>query len=270
MKTVDIYQIDAFADAVFKGNPAAVCPLQEWLPDTLLQHIAEENNLSETAFFVPQIDGSYHLRWFTPEVEVDLCGHATLAAGHVLFEHLLHSGDEIHFYSHLSGNLHVLRNRDLLTLNFPVRKAQAAPLIETLRAGFNLQPETVHKSRDYLLVYNTAAEILQLQPNFMHLNQLGNEALGIIVTAPGNDMGCDFVSRFFVPNSVIGEDPVTGSAHCTLIPYWAEKLGKNQLQAKQVSARGGTLFCELSGNRVLISGHAATYMKGCLYLPEVL
>jgi len=269
MKIIDIYQIDAFADAVFKGNPAAVCPLQEWLPDALLQTIAEENNLSETAFFVPRNDGSYHLRWFTPEIEVDLCGHATLAAAHVLFAHLMHSGNEVHFYSHLSGNLHVLRSNNLLTLNFPVRSAQPAGLTEILGAGFNLQPAAVLKSRDYMLVYNTANEIMQLQPNFTQLNRLGTDVLGIIVTAPGAEMGCDFVSRFFVPNSVIAEDPVTGSAHCTLVPYWAARLGKTHLHARQVSARGGTLICELAGDRTLISGKAVTYMKGCLFLPDV-
>jgi PhzF family phenazine biosynthesis protein len=253
---IPIYQVDAFSDRLFGGNPAAVCPLKEWLEPELMQNIAAENNLSETAFFVKK-EKIFELRWFTPTIEVDLCGHATLAAAHVIFNHLEYGGDEVVFSS-LSGELKVSRTDDRLTLDFPSTPPSAADAPEELIQGLGREPKEVHKSRDYLALFESEADILSVEPNFNILKRA--DSLGIIITAEGEK--CDFVSRFFAPAAGIDEDPVTGSAHTTLTPFWAQKLGKNTLHAFQLSKRRGELFCELSGDRVKIGGHAVTFFKG--------
>lgn len=252
-----IYTVDAFTDKIFGGNPAACCPLQAFLPAETMQQLANENNLSETAFFVKRTDGSYDLRWFTPEVEMDLAGHPTLASAFVIFELLGHESDTIVFHTR-SGELTVVKKGGLLEMNFPARMPQPCEVPEELLKGFSITPQAVLKSRDYMLVYRNQEEVEQVIPDYMHLDKV--DTLGIIVTAPGNVS--DFVSRFFVPNSAIGEDPVTGSAHATLIPYWANQLGKNHLQAVQVSRRRGHLTCGFLGERVTIAGKAVLYMKG--------
>lgn len=255
-----LYQVDAFTDRVFGGNPAAVCPLAEWLPDETLQALAAENNLSETAFFVGA-NGRYHLRWFTPTVEVDLCGHATLAAAFVLFEFLEPAAAALQFDTH-SGPLAVRRGAGRLSMEFPIRAPQPCNVPDDLLSGLGGSPRDVLRSRDYLVVYASPAEVLALQPDHSRLSRLGS--LGVIVTAAGDATtpGIDFVSRFFAPQAGIPEDPVTGSAHCTLTPYWAEKLGRRQLTARQVSRRGGTLWCRLAENHVEIAGQAVLYLQG--------
>lgn len=262
MLSIPIYQVDAFSDKLFGGNPAAVCPLREWLPAPQMQKIALENNLAETAFFIP-MGKDFEIRWFTPESEVDLCGHATLATAHVLFSHLNFEGDTIHFHTLNAGTLTVSCHDDLYTLNFPSRVPQScevpAGLIEALGGK---KPLAVLRSRDYFIVYETEADVLALKPNFAALSRI--ESLGFVVTAPGDNS--DFVSRFFAPSAGIDEDPVTGSAHCNLIPYWAERLGKFKLHAYQVSTRRGELWCENKGDRVLMSGKAVTYLKGEIFL----
>lgn len=255
-----IYQIDAFTSSVFGGNPAAVCPLKYWLDDDLLQKIAAENNLSETAFIVEAPIG-YDIRWFTPKMEVDLCGHATLAAAFVIFNYLRRSIDEIKFSSK-SGILRVFRSGDLLSMDFPSRKPEECDFNQSLADALGGNPVKMLKSRDYVVVYKTEDEIVNLNPDYEKL--LDIDALGIIVTAEGNDV--DFVSRFFAPAAGIDEDPVTGSAHSTLIPYWAEVLGKDVLHALQLSERSGELFCEDKGDRVLISGKAARYLEGSIFI----
>ncbi len=255
-----IFQVDAFTSKLFGGNPAAVCPLETWQSDETMQKLAAENNLSETAFFVKEGDG-YHLRWFTPEFEIDLCGHATLATAFVLFNYLNYTGKVIKFRTE-SGVLEVTKKDDLIELDFPSRVPQPCEAPEGLLKGLNIQPAKVLKSRDYFLVYEDEALIKQIIPDFKYLNQL--DVVGIIVTAASSEV--DFVSRFFVPNSVIGEDPVTGSAHCNLIPYWSKELNKTTLTAKQLSARGGELFCEDKGERVTMAGNAVLYLKGEYYL----
>lgn len=257
---LEIFQIDAFATQPFAGNPAAVVPLDAWLPDDVMQAIAMENNLAETAFFVREGDG-YALRWFTPTVEMDLCGHATLASAWVIFE-ILGTDASILRFQTKSGELTVEKEGGKLVLNFPSRPpvASEAPagLIEAIGAG----PKEVLKSRDYLLVYENESDVRAIKPNFEALSKIKTHA--VIVTAKGDSS--DFVSRFFAPEVGVNEDPVTGSAHCTLIPYWAEKLGKNKLFARQVSSRGGELFCELTGDRVRMGGNAVLYMKGEIYV----
>jgi PhzF family phenazine biosynthesis protein len=257
---IPIYQIDAFSNAVFGGNPAAVCPLERWLPDTTLQAIAAENNLAETAFFVKN-DSGFHLRWFTPAVEVDLCGHATLASAYVLFEFLGERSNEIHFDTK-SGRLGVSRDGNLLTLNFPARPAESVEASPNLIKSLGREPQAVFAARDYLIVYDSEEAVRSLNPDMEGLKQI--DRFAVIVTAPGTDY--DFVSRFFAPGKGVPEDPVTGSAHCTLIPYWAKRLNKTKLQARQVSKRGGELFCELDGDRVRISGRAALFLKGEILL----
>ena len=256
------YKVDAFAGQIFRGNPAAVCPLETWLPEATLQNIAAENNLSETAFTVPR-DGGFDLRWFTPTIEMDLCGHATLAAAFVLFNERNFAGNAIGFHSR-SGILHVTRNGEILRLDFPSRPPQPCNAPVALVKGLGAQPANVLKSRDYLAVFKTAAEVQALRPDFAALKTL--DSLGIIATAPGED--CDFVSRFFAPQAGVDEDPVTGSAHCTLIPYWSQRLGKNKLFARQISQRGGELFCELAGDRVHIGGKAVLYLRGEIVLDD--
>lgn len=249
------YQVDAFATRVFEGNPAAVCPLESWPDDGLLQAIAEENNLSETAFFVPTEKG-YELRWFTPVKEVDLCGHATLAAAHVIFEMLGYSKQVIVFETR-SGELSVEKRGDQLEMNFPACPPTLCELPEILVKGLGQRPIEVWSADDYLAIFDSEATIRAMTPNHALLGQL--DLRGVIVTAPGTDV--DFVSRFFAPKFGIPEDPVTGSAHCELAPYWANKLGKNTLSAKQVSKRGGNITCEVKADRVLLSGCAVTFME---------
>lgn len=260
--TIPIYQADAFTDQLFGGNPAAVCPLKEWLPEATMQQLAAENNLAETAFFIPKGD-DYGLRWFTPELEIDLCGHATLATAHIIFTQLGEQRDTILFHTEKAGILSVSRNGDLYTLDFPSRVPEPSGLPEGLLAALGCkQPKEVLKSRDYMLVFENEAEIVAMEPDFSALAKI--PIMGIIVTAPGENS--DFVSRFFIPSAGINEDPVTGSAHCNLIPYWAEKLNKTDLHAYQISSRKGELWCKLQGDRVLMSGKAVTYLKGEVFL----
>lgn len=255
---IPIYQIDAFTSTLFKGNPAAVCPLDHWLDDKTLLNIAAENNLSETAFFVKEGTG-FRLRWFTPETEVDLCGHATLAAAFVILNHIVPLESSVEFET-LSGRLGVKNENGVLTMNFPSRKPEICPVPQELVKGLGGAPIEILKSRDYFVVYDSEAEVVSLKPDMNLLEAL--DALGVIVTAKGKSV--DFVSRFFAPRAGIPEDPVTGSAHSSLIPYWAEKLNKNKLHALQVSKRGGELFCEWRGDRVTISGHAVKYFEGSI------
>lgn len=254
---IPYFHVDAFADRVFAGNPAGVCVLEESIPDPAMQSIATENNLSETAFVRATGDGTFDLRWFTPTVEVDLCGHATLAAAHVLFEHLGYKGESIAFDTR-SGRLSVSREESLLVLDFPARPAAVCNAPTELRLG--VEPVTVLRARDYLAVFESEEDVLALTPDMAAIRTL--DALGVIATAPGRK--CDFVSRFFAPGAGIPEDPVTGSAHCTLAPYWAERLERTKLHARQVSRRGGELFCELRGDRVAIGGRAITYAAGSI------
>lgn len=248
------YQVDAFATRVFEGNPAAVCPLDHWLDDSLLQAIANENNLSETAFFVPSEKG-FHLRWFTPVAEVDLCGHATLASAHVLFDILGHSGKQIIFETK-SGELVVESKGGLLAMDFPARPPVAKPIPEALVAGLGRSPQEVWAANDYIAVFEDEDTVRAIAPDFAKLQEL--DLRGVIVTAPGKDV--DFVSRFFAPKIGIPEDPVTGAAHCELTPYWVQRLGKRSFEARQVSPRGGRLSCELRDSRVILSGKAVTFM----------
>lgn len=253
-----LYQVDAFAGKLFEGNPAAVCPLSEWLPDITLQQIAMENNLSETAYFVQEEDG-YRLRWFTPVAEVDLCGHATLASAHVLFEHLQYDRPEIEFSSN-SGLLTVRKDGDLLVMNFPVSRGERVAHAEPLLEALGTDSDEVYRATDYLVVLKDEGQVRNLDPNFLQLNRI--DTRGVIVTAPGGKF--DFVSRFFAPAVGVNEDPVTGSAHTMLAPYWSDRLGKNQLTARQVSKRGGTVYCKMRGDRVEISGEAITYLEGMI------
>ncbi len=255
---IPIYQVDAFTNRLFGGNPAAICPLDEWLSDETMQKIAIENNLAETAFFVKQGDG-FKLRWFTPEFEIDLCGHATLASAHVIFTELGYKGDMINFETVKAGVLTVKKDGDKYTMDFPSRPPiPIEPPIGLVEALGDKTPVAIYRSRDYFVVYETENDILELAPDFFALSKL--DTVGIVVTAAGKDV--DFVSRFFAPGAGIPEDPVTGSAHCNLIPYWANKLGKDKLHAYQLSARKGELWCENKGDRVLMSGNAITYLKG--------
>jgi PhzF family phenazine biosynthesis protein len=253
---IPLYQVDAFTREVFQGNPAAVCPLSEWLPEATMQAIAAENNLAETAFFVKTGD-RYHLRWFTPAVEVDLCGHATLASAYVITRFLEPGRGQIPFDT-LSGELNVLVEGDLLSMDFPTRRPEPVQPGPNLLEGLGGHPKAVLAARDYMVVYGAEHEVAALEPDFARLRHI--DKFAVIVTAPGKE--CDFVSRFFAPGQGIDEDPVTGSAHCTLIPYWADRLGKLHLKARQISRRGGELDCELKGARVKIAGHAALYLTG--------
>ncbi|GJM31331.1 MAG: putative isomerase [Saprospiraceae bacterium] len=259
--TLDIYQIDAFADQLFQGNPAAVCPLKHWLSDDLLQKIATENNLSETAFFVPE-GKHFNLRWFTPALEVDLCGHATLASAHVLFQHLNYPDAEITFKTR-SGPLVVSRKGDQYVMNFPTDQIEKVVCPPLLAEALKVEPEEVWQGReDFLVIIDSEARVAQLKPDFRALLELGGR--GVIVSAPGDQV--DFVSRGFFPCAGIDEDPVTGSAHTTLSPYWAKRLGKNQLHGRQISARCGDVFCELQDSRVNLRGRAVSYLQGKLFL----
>jgi PhzF family phenazine biosynthesis protein len=257
---IPIYQVDAFTNRVFKGNPAAVCPLKEWLPEATMQEIAKENNLSETAFFVKK-RGAFAIRWFTPKAEVDLCGHATLASAHVIFHHLRYERPIIVFSSR-SGELRTRRKRNLIQLDFPASNPLPARTPRSLSKGLGKRPKEVFKGRDYLAVFEKESDILRLNPDYDELAKL--DCLGIIATAKGRS--ADFVSRFFAPRAGIPEDPVTGSAHTLLIPYWAARLRKNTLHAYQVSKRRGELFCEYLGDRVLIGGRVVTFLIGTIII----
>jgi PhzF family phenazine biosynthesis protein len=256
-----VYQVDAFTQNVFAGNPAAICPLDSWLPDDTMQTIAAENNLAETAYFVPDGDG-FHLRWFTPETEVDLCGHATLASAWVLYNKMGYDADGVTFHT-LSGPLTVARQDDLLVMDFPARPPHPAEPCAGLLEALGGSPAAVLAARDYLVVYESAEEVRALKPEMMGLMNI--DRFAVIATAPG-DGERDCVSRFFAPAKGIAEDPVTGSAHCTIVPYWAERLGKPEIHAFQASRRGGDLFCRMNGDRVTIAGHCAFYMEGAIHL----
>lgn len=252
-----LYQIDAFAEKVFEGNPAAVIPLQNWLNDEVMQKIALENNLSETAFFVP-VEAGFHIRWFTPLAEVNLCGHATLASAHVLFNHLNYTEKEIRFQSR-SGILKVKKEGDLIVLDFPASKMSEIEVPENLQTAFNIQPKKCIKGRDDLmLIFEKEEDILNLKPDFQKIIQ--SKTRGVIVTAKSEKY--NFVSRFFAPAVGVNEDPVTGSAHTILIPFWSNELRKNEMIAKQISGRGGILYCKNLGDRVEIGGKAVTYLMG--------
>lgn len=262
MNKYKLYQVDAFTEKLFGGNPAAVCPLNKWLDDDLLQKIAMENNLAETAFYVKQ-DNRYEIRWFTPNVEVDLCGHATLATAYVLFYHENHTENTIIFHSPRSGELRVSKKADRLTLDFPIDEFCKISISNEITSCFDKKPIDVYKGKtDYMLVYEKETDITDIKPQFEFIAKL--KARGVIITARGETV--DFVSRFFAPQSGIIEDPVTGSAHTTLTPYWAEKLNKTELSAIQLSARKGYLQCRLSGERVEISGQAKLYLKGEIFI----
>ncbi|MBR9923938.1 MAG: PhzF family phenazine biosynthesis protein [Gammaproteobacteria bacterium] len=260
---IDLYQVDAFASKPFEGNPAAVCPLEAWLDDTLLQAIATENNLSETAFFVPTESG-YHLRWFTPSVEVDLCGHATLAAAWVIFNVLGDSAETLAFETR-SGQLLVQRNGNDLAMDFPAKVVEPLAMEAEVKAALGINEiEELLISDDIVVVVNDAQLIESLTPDMQQLKHLPGR--GIVVTAKGSDV--DFVSRWFGPKVGVEEDPVTGSAHTSLAPFWARKLGKRQLTARQGGVRKGALSCEIEGERVIIKGCVAPYLKGVITLPN--
>ncbi|MCF8470389.1 MAG: PhzF family phenazine biosynthesis protein [Parvibaculum sp.] len=261
MKAV-LYQVDAFADRVFEGNPAAVVPVEgTWPSDAVMLALAAENNLAETAFFAPEGDG-YRLRWFTPTVEVDLCGHATLATAHVLFSHLGYDKPEIRFETR-SGSLIVKREGDKLAMDFPAAKPKPYPEPSEIMAALGARPRLWMKTANVMAVFDSADEVAALKPDFAALGKLLTPLnAGLIASAPGNEgSGADFVSRFFAPAHGIDEDPVTGSAYCTSVPYWSKKLARKDLVARQISARGGTLWCTDAGERVVIRGRCADYMK---------
>jgi PhzF family phenazine biosynthesis protein len=269
---LDLYQVDAFTDKIFGGNSACVVPLQEWLPDEMLLKIAKENAVAETAFFVPYssppIGGGgregadFNLRWFTPEIEMDLCGHATLAVAHILKTALHYPGNYIVFPSR-SGILQVSFEGDLYTLDFPSRVPVKAELPSIIKASLSKQPDEILLSRDFVLVYSSEQDVRDIRINRQVVDQVNLDPGGIIITAPGDH--CDFVSRYFTPQASIFEDPVTGSAHCSLIPYWSKRLKKKTMVAIQLSDRVGKLFCEDKGERVLIAGNARTYLIGSFW-----
>lgn len=262
MDKYKLYQVDAFTEKLFGGNPAAVCPLNKWLDDRLLQKIAMENNLAETAFYVKQ-DNQYEIRWFTTNVEVDLCGHATLATAYVLFYHENHAENTIVFHSPRSGELRVSKQADRLMLDFPVDEFCEIPISSEITSCFDRMPIKAYKGKtDYMLVYEKETDITDIKPQIEFIAKLN--ARGVIITAKGRRV--DFVSRFFAPQSGIIEDPVTGSAHTTLTPYWAGKLNKTELSAVQLSERKGYLYCVLTGKRVEISGQAKLYLKGEIFI----
>jgi PhzF family phenazine biosynthesis protein len=253
---ISLHQIDAFASKLFEGNPAAVCPLDEWLPDELMQSIAEENNLSETAFFVPKGNG-YHIRWFTPVSEVDLCGHATLASAYVLFNILGYKKDRIEFDSR-SGTLAVTKDNEWLVMDFPAQPPVPCDIPKEIVKAFNTAPIECLKSEDFIVVFEREIDIESANPDFELLKKLNSR--GVIITA--KSIRYDFVARFFAPKYGIPEDPVTGSAYTQLAPYWASKIGSKRFSAKQMSSRGGELTCEVVDDRVFISGKAIKYLEG--------
>jgi PhzF family phenazine biosynthesis protein len=251
-----IYQVDAFTDRLFAGNPAAVCPLDAWLPDAAMQAIAAENNLSETAFFVPRGE-DYDLRWFTPTVETDLCGHATQASGFIVMNRLAPQRSSVRFHTR-SGPLTVTRQDDMFAIDLPAQPPERCTMPSRLVAALGRKPVQILGAVKYLAIYDSAADVAALTPDTAAMMDTDRD--GVIVSAPGTD--CDFVSRYFAPHAGIPEDPVTGSAHCTLVPYWAKRLGRTTLHARQISRRGGELFCELKGDRIVIAGRAALYLEG--------
>jgi PhzF family phenazine biosynthesis protein len=257
---IPYFEIAAFTNRAFAGNPAGVCLLAEWLEDARLQAIASENNLAETAFVVPRGE-HFDLRWMTPTIEVDLCGHATLASAHVLFHHRGYAGDVVRFQSK-SGELQVTRDGERLVLDFPSLPAGAISPPNELGAALGARPQQLLKGRDYFAIFASQQEVAAIRPDLKRVAQL--DAQGVVVSAPGDD--CDFVSRYFAPAAGIPEDPVTGSTHCTLIPYWSQRLGKKELFARQISPRGGELFCRDAGDRVSIGGEAVTYVEGTIQL----
>ena len=258
----DLYQIDAFTEELFGGNPACVVPLNEWLSDDLLFNITRENAVAETAFFIDKGD-KIHLRWFTPEVEMDLCGHATLATAHCLKTILNYPNDKIVFET-LSGDLTVLIEKETYFLDFPSRMPIISNLPEIIEKSLNIRPKEVYKSRDYVLIYELEEDIKNIKIDRQIFDQINLDPGGIIVTSIGNN--CDFVSRFFTPQASILEDPVTGSAHCSLIPFWANRLNKNDLSAMQISERRGKLNGQNKHNRVIISGKAKTFSIGSFWI----
>ena len=265
IKTIKIYQIDAFTDKLFAGNPAAVCVLDQWLPDMTMQNIGAENNLAETAFVVKR-EHDYEIRWFTPTIEVALCGHATLASAHVLFNYYKHTSDTIRFFSRHSGDLSVSKKGEFLSLDFPSDMPNKIEAPQKILNAFKVKPMEVYKGKtDYMLLYSNQKEIEQMDPDMSLLKK--SKARGIIVTAPG--LKVDFISRFFAPGSGVDEDPVTGSAHTTLTPFWSQQLNKKVLYAQQLSKRGGSLICEFLGERVKITGKAVTYLIGEISLIQL-
>lgn len=262
---IPIYQVDAFTNLLFSGNPAAVCLVDFWLSDDILQKISAENNLSETAFIKKEED-HFEIRWFTPLAEVGLCGHATLAAAHVLFNHLGYKEDRLLFDSLYSGKLEVVRDKDYLTLNFPADTIEPVIPPDHLFDALGKKPQEIWKGKtDFLLCYPSQEDIEEINPDFSLLKKI--EVRGVIITAPGYI--CDFVSRFFAPRVGINEDPVTGSAHTSLVPFWAHRLGKLKMETHQLSARGGFLRCQLMGTRIFISGQALTYLTGSINLTSI-
>ena len=253
-----IFQIDAFTEKVFIGNPACVVPLENWLEDNILLKIAQENAVAETAFFVRK-GKNYHLRWFTPDIEMDLCGHATLASAHCILSELKLESEKVIFET-VSGELEVSIKNESYLMDLPRRDPISATLPNEIKNALNIQPKKILKARDYMLVYENQKEIEDIVIDTEVFDQININPGGVIVTAKGNN--CDFVSRFFTPQATILEDPVTGSAHCTLTPYWSKILKKTKMNAKQISKRKGELICELKKNRVKISGKAKTYLKG--------
>lgn len=261
MIKIPIYQIDAFSDSIFGGNPAAICPLDNWLPSSLMQKLASENNLSETAFFVQCGPSSYELRWFTPSAEVDLCGHATLASAHLIFEKLNPEATKILFETK-SGILIASRKADLIELDFPISQGTVTEVPDGFEAAHGYSPSEYLRGSKNIAVLDSELGVKFFIPDMAYIKGLGEG--GLIITAPGDT--CDFVSRFFAPHQGIDEDPVTGSAHCMTVPYWAGRLGQTKFHARQVSQRGGDLYCELVGERVKIAGQATLYMEGHFYL----
>ncbi|MEO5718658.1 MAG: PhzF family phenazine biosynthesis protein [Chthoniobacterales bacterium] len=259
-KSIPYFELFAFTNRMFAGNPAGVCLLEKFLPDAQMQAIAAQNDLPETAFLVPHGD-YFDLRWMTPTVEVDLCGHATLAAAHVLFKHRGYAEEKVRFQTQ-SGELIVGQSARRLVLDFPSRPAEEGGDLAAVAASLGAKPEKLLHGRDYFAIFASAQEVSAITPDLAAITKLGGQ--GVVVTAPGDD--CDFVSRYFAPAAGIPEDPVTGSTHCTLIPYWSQRLGKKELFARQISARGGELFCEDRGDRVGIGGEAVTYVEGKIYL----
>jgi len=257
---IPMYQVDAFAGHVFSGNPAAICPLDAWLPDAQMQAIAAENNLAETAFFVRN-GGGYKLRWFTPGVEVDLCGHATLASAFVILNDLT-PGERFVSFETKSGTLTVTRDADLYVMDFPSLPPQPCDVYPGLTAALGGKPEAVLAARDYFVVYASEEELRALKPDMQALMSI--DRFAVIATAPSRE--ADFVSRFFAPAKGVPEDPVTGSAHCSLTPYWSKRLGKTKLHAYQVSPRGGEIWCEDRGARVTISGKAVRFFEGTIFV----
>jgi PhzF family phenazine biosynthesis protein len=255
-----LYQVDAFAGRLFAGNPAAVCPLDRWLPDQTMQAIAAENNLSETAFFVPAADG-FDLRWFTPAVETDLCGHATLASGFVVMTALSPDKSAVRFHTK-SGPLEVTRQGDRFSLSLPAQPGQLCPVPPGLAEALGRAPRQMLAAQKYLAIFDDEVDVAAIEPDLAVIAELDRD--GLIISAPGREV--DFVSRYFAPHAGIPEDPVTGSAHCTLVPYWSQRLGKKQLTARQISRRGGELACEDRGDRVVLAGRAVLYLEGRIHV----